>query len=177
LIVFPTGYPRICYIWEAVTKSKETSGDSSLCWAADRLLLDIIIDEFDCKKELFSNIMNTYHRFETRRMLYAHPAFTIHAGLELDGLAKDAYKGAVYGNPPFDGRNNDKNTINKTLDKAQSIARQQDNFRAIYFIPLTKYKLAQRCKNKNTELIMKFPNNTVPFIPDNHWYGGNNKAG
>jgi hypothetical protein len=27
------------------------------------------------------------------------------------------------------------------------------------------------------KLIMKFPNNSVSFIPDGHWYGGNKHAG
>jgi len=58
-------------IWEAITKSKEESGDSSLCWAADPTLLDIITDECKCSMELFSNFMNTYHRFRERRTLAA----------------------------------------------------------------------------------------------------------
>ena len=53
-------------IWEAVTKTKKESGDPKLCWAADITLLDILIDECGCTTELFSNIMNTYHRFTER---------------------------------------------------------------------------------------------------------------
>ena len=103
-------------IIHAVIQSKQSSGDESLCWTADRLLLDILIDECGCERELFSNILNTYHRFSTRRVLSIHASFATHVGLELDGLAMDAYQGVVYGNPPFDGRHADRDTINMTLN-------------------------------------------------------------
>ena len=159
-------------IWEEVCKSKETSGNSTLCWATNKLLLDIIIDECGCTEELFSNILNTYYRFKTRRMLHVPPSFAKHGGIQKDGLAPEAYSGPVYGNPPFDGKETNKDTINKTLNMAQQAAATTQNFRSIYFLPLTKKKLKQRCKNKHTTLIMSFPNNTVSFIPDGCWYGG-----
>jgi hypothetical protein len=79
------------HIWEAVTQAKASSGaSSSLCWAADRLILDNLIDECGCERELFSNILNTYHRFKNRRILKVHHAFERHGGLELDGLVEEA---------------------------------------------------------------------------------------
>ena len=57
-----------------------------MCWAADRLLLDIVlIDELGCERELFSNILNTYHRFKSRRMLQRNESFAKYAGIEIDG--------------------------------------------------------------------------------------------
>ena len=158
-------------MWEAVTKTKEESGDSSLCWAADTTLLDIIIDECKCSTELFSNIMNTYHRFSERRSLYAHPSFATHAEMYLDGLSDDAFRGCVYGNPPFDGRIAGLDTINKALDKAESCSASNVPFRGIFFLPLTKARLRQRLSNPNVSLLIQFPNNTVPFTPDSYWYG------
>ena len=39
---------------EAIDNAEVDSEGAKLCWAADRLLLDIIIDELGCEKELFS---------------------------------------------------------------------------------------------------------------------------
>jgi hypothetical protein len=158
-------------LWEAVTRTKEESGDSSLCWAADPTLLDIIIDECKCTTELFSNIMNTYHRFSERRSLYAHPAFATHANLCIDGLSDEAFQGCVYGNPPFDGRLQGLDTINKALDKAELRSESHVPFRGVFFLPLTDARLRQRLSHPNVSLVIKFPNGTVPFTPDSYWYG------
>jgi hypothetical protein len=100
---------RAADIWEAIATAEEHSGGPKLCWAADRLLLDILIDELGCEKELFSNILNTYHRFKSRRMLHRNESFAKHADIEMDGLSPDAYQYCVYGNPPFDGNTRGKN--------------------------------------------------------------------
>ena len=176
-LTLPEYDKRATHIWEAVTQAKASSGASSLCWAADRLLLDILIDECGCERELFSNILNTYHRFKNRRMLKVHHAFERHGGLQLDGLADEAYVGAVYGNPPFDGNLTNCDTINTTLDKAAMAANHTNGFRAVFFLPLTDAKINERCRHPQAKLIMKFPNNSVSFIPDGHWYGGNKHAG
>jgi hypothetical protein len=158
-------------IWEAVTKTKKESGDPKLCWAADITLLDILIDECGCTTELFSNIMNTYHRFTERRTLSIHQPFTKHAKLYYDGLIDEAFKGGVYGNPPFDGTTTDNNTINRTLNKAEQTTLKDEPFRAIFFLPLTPEKLKIRLEHPNATLLMRFTNNTIPFTPDSHWYG------
>ena len=158
-------------IWDTITDTKHESGDESLCWAADTTLLDILIDECSCTTELFSNILNTYHRFRHRYTLYSHPSFTSTSKLYLDGLSDQAYIGCVYGNPPFDGNYEGKNTIIKALDKAQQVASVNDSFRAIFFLPLSPETLEQRLTHPCAKLLMKFPNGTVPFIPDSHWYG------
>ena len=44
---------RAADIWEAIDNAEVDSEGAKLCWAADRLLLDIIIDELGCEKELF----------------------------------------------------------------------------------------------------------------------------
>ncbi len=160
-------------IWDVVTNTKKESGDAKLCWAADITLLDILIDECGCTSELFSNIMNTYHRFTERRSLCTHKSFTKHAKLYYDGLLDDAFKGGVYGNPPFDGTITRNNTIKRTLDKAETTSSNEEPFRAIFFLPLTPNKLKERLEHPNVKLLMKFPNNTVPFTPDTHWYGLN----
>ena len=95
---------RAKHMWEAITMSQEQSGHKSLCWAADRTLLDIFIDVCGCTQELFSNILNTYHRFESRRSLHVHPAFKDNANMETNGLDPTTYTGVTYGNPPFDGK-------------------------------------------------------------------------
>ena len=161
-------------IWTAVTKSKETSGDRSLCWTADRLLLDIFIDECGCERELFSNVLNTYHRFKKRCMLFVHQPFAENAGLETDGLRLEAYEGSVYGNPPFDGRHD---TIRKTLDTAEEASMCRTGFRAVFFLPLSAVRLAERCMHPRAKLLMKFPDDSIPFIPDDYWYGGSYTAG
>jgi hypothetical protein len=50
-------------IYDVIRQTNTESGDASLCWAADKTLLDILIDEYGCTTELFSNILSTYHRF------------------------------------------------------------------------------------------------------------------
>ena len=162
-------------IWEAVTTTKKESGHEKLCWAADRTLLDIIIDVLGCTKELFSNILNTYHRFQERRSLYAHPSFAQHAKLYIDGLATEAFTGCAYGNPPFDGQITNNDTINKLLDKAEHTCNSNTPFIGIFYLPLSPQKLAKRLEFSHVSLLMKFPNDTVSFIPDSHWYGGNFK--
>ena len=158
-------------VWDAITNTKHESGDESLCWAADTTLLDILIDECSCTTELFSNIMNTYHRFKRRYSLYSHPSFINASKLYLDGLSDEAYVGCVYGNPPFDGRSMGKNTIIRALDKAEQVASMDDSFRAVFFLPLSPAKLEQRLTHPCAKLLMTFPNGTVPFTPDSHWYG------
>ena len=110
-------------------------------------------------------------------MLKVHHAFERHGGLQLDGLVDEAYVGAVYGNPPFDGNLTNCDTINTTLDKAAMAANHTNGFRAVFFLPLTNAKIEERCRHPRAKLIMKFPNNSVSFIPDGHWYGGNKHAG
>jgi hypothetical protein len=80
---------------EAIATAEVNSEGAKLCWAADRLLFDILIDELGCEKELFSNILNTYHRFKSRRMLHRNESFAKHAGIEMDGLDPDAYQYCV----------------------------------------------------------------------------------
>ena len=46
-------------IYDAIQQTKTESGDASLCWAADKTLLDILVDERGGTMELFSNILNT----------------------------------------------------------------------------------------------------------------------
>ena len=164
-------------IWEAVTKSKETSGSSALCWATDRILLDIVIDECKCTTELFSNIVNTYHRFLNRRMLYAHPNFSKHGNLHLDGLHQTAYVGSVFGNPPFDGNIANKSTINQTLDNAANAALTTIGFRAVFLLPLTPDKLTIRLTHPRATLLMRCPNDSIPFMPYSKWYGNDTRTG
>ena len=168
---------RAADIWEAINNAEVNSEGAKLCWAADRLLLDILIDELGCEKELFSNILNTYHRFKTRRMLQTNKSFAKSAGIEIDGLHPDAYQHCVYGNPPFDGNVQGKNTIIKTLDAAEEASTEKDSFRAVFFLPLTESKLKGRLKHPRASLLVKFPDNSVPFIPNGYWYGGKKTRG
>ena len=109
--------------WEVVTNTEKQSGDAFLCWAADTTLLDILTDECGCPTELFSNILNTYHRFEQTRIMYTHPSSFINAAkLYFDGLSDQVYMWLVCkGNPPFEGRYTGMNTIVKTLDTAEQV--------------------------------------------------------
>jgi hypothetical protein len=56
-------------------------------------------------------------------------------------------------------------------------ANHTNGFRAVFFLPLTDAKIKERCRHPQAKVIMKFPNNSVSFIPDGHWYGGNKLAG
>ena len=73
-------------IWTAARHAKHMSGHPSLCWATPRALLDILIDEIGCSRELFSNILNTYNRFKSRCMLQTNRAFSKKAGIHINGL-------------------------------------------------------------------------------------------
>jgi len=44
--------------------------------------------------------------------------------------------------------------------------------RAVLLLPLTPLRLNQRLLHPNVKLLMKFPDDSVPFITANHWYGG-----
>ena len=162
---------RRCYdqrardIWEAITTAKETSGGASMCYTTGRELLDILVDECKCSTELFCNILNTHLGFAQRRTLDVRKAFATKAGLHKDGLEVAAYVKSVYGNPPYDGT-----TIEKTLSIAEEAA-ESPGFRAVYFIPLTERRLQTRLQNPTAKVLMEFPNDTVPFIPDAYWYG------
>jgi len=97
--------------------------------------------------------------------------------IEIDGLHPDAYQYCVYGNPPFDGNVRGGNTIIETLDAAEKASTEKDSFRAVFFLPLTDSKLKGRLKHPRARLLVKFPDNSVPFIPDDYWYGGKKARG
>ena len=71
-------------IYDVIQQTKTESGDASLYRAADKTLPDKLIDDWGCTTELFSNILNTYHRFPERRALYAHLAFPKRAKLDIE---------------------------------------------------------------------------------------------
>ena len=180
-------------IWEVITRAKQTSGGDTLCYATGRELLDVLMEEGGCDKEYFCNILNTHLGFKHRRSLDAHPSFE-RAGIKLDGLDQTAYVGSGYGNPPYDGGTldteggtedqdnaNDERaqrgaigTIEKTLNMASKAA-DGVGFRAIYFIPMTEHRLSKRLQQHTSSVLMEFPDDTVPFIPDAYWYGESKK--
>ena len=162
---------RAIDIWQAIKEAKETSGHQSLCWATNRSLLDILIDEIGCQRELFSNILNTYHRFTSRCMLQPNPTFATKAKIILDGLSQQAFEGNVYGNPPYDGSTTRNNTVNKTLDMAEQTCMRPKPFRGTFILPLSADKLRKRLASPHATLLFRFPNNTLPFIPDGFWQG------
>lgn len=163
---------RASDIFQAITQNKEQSGPSSFCWATPRDLLDIFIDDIGCTEELFSNIENTYHRFEGRRMLYVPPPFATKANILLNGLLEDAYCGCVYGNPPFDGKTTGNNTIKKMLNAAQRACITRVPFRGVFVIPLSPGNLKHRLTFPHVSVLFKFPDNTLPFISAKHWRTG-----
>jgi hypothetical protein len=110
-------------------------------------------------------------------MLHRNESFAKHAGIEMDGLDPDAYQFCVYGNPPFDGNTRGKNTLIETLDAAEKASTEKDSFRAVFFLPLTDSKLRRRLKHPRARLLVKFPDKSVPFIPDGYWYGGKKTRG
>jgi hypothetical protein len=83
----------------------------------------------------------------------------------------------TYGNPPFDGNTKEKNTIIQTINAAATASENKDSFRAVFFLPLTDAKLNKRLEHPRSKLLMKFPDDSVPFIPDNYWRGGKRTAG
>jgi hypothetical protein len=97
-------------------------------------------------------------------MLQRNKSFAKNAGIEIDGLHPDAYQYCVYGNPPFDGNVRGKNTIIETLDAAEKASIEKDSFRAVFFLPLTDSKLKGRLEHQRARLLVKFPDNSVPFI-------------
>ena len=178
--------------WHALTQSKEalpiqdydarahdiymaaqSTENPSLCWATDRELLDIFIDVIGCTAEIFTNILNTYHRFTNRRSIQPYHAFP-GANVSLDGTHPEAYKGIIYGNPPFDGAK--QNTINKMLNLAEQAALGNEPFRGVFVLPLSPHRLEHRLKHRGATLLARFPDNTVPFIPYHYWQDNINKA-
>jgi hypothetical protein len=111
-------------------------------------------------------------------MLQRNKSFAKNARIEIDdGLHPDAYyQYCVYGNPPFDGNVRGENTIIETLDAAEKASTEKDSFRAVFFLPLTDSKLKGRLKHPRARLLVKFPDNSVPFIPDGYWHAGGKKA-
>jgi hypothetical protein len=170
---------RAADIWNAVTESKATSGKETLCWTTSRLLLDILVDKGGCQREQFSNLVNTYHRFLTRCMLQENPAFAEHGGIAGDGLLLETFLsvvGALFLNPPYDGKLNGLNAVKQSLDLAERASNERDSFRAFCFLPLTATKLRRRLLHPRARLLMKFPVDSVPFIPDSYWYGGGKQS-
>ena len=158
-------------IWTAIEDAQTTSGHPSLCYATQRTLLDILIDEIGCKRELFSNILNTYERFESRCMLQQNAPFAEKAKIKINGLSMHSFCGNVYGNPPYDGNLTLSNTVTQTLNMAEQICDGHHAFRGTFLLPLTSDKLRSRLANPNATLLFRFPNNTLPFIPDAYWNG------
>ena len=157
---------RAAYIYEVIGHTADRGNRADkLCWATHRTLLHIICDELHCETELFSDMMNTFHRFKERRSLRNHRAFALHGGLRLDGLDPTAYNGSVYANPPFDSY-----TIRASMNIARRRARTP-GFRGVYFVPMTEEKLASFRKEKHGRVLMRFPTGTVPFIHPDHWKG------
>jgi hypothetical protein len=52
----------------------------------------------------------------------------------------------------------------------------QESFRAFCFVPLTDAKLRERLLHPQAKLLMRFPVDSVPFIPDGYWYGKRKKS-
>ena len=104
-------------------------------------------------------------------------SLTKHGNLHLDGLHQTAYVGSVFGNPPFDGYISNKSTINHTLGNAAEAGATTIGFRAVFPIPLTQDKLTLRLTHPSATLLMKCPNDSIPFIPDSKWYGNDRRTG
>ena len=104
-------------------------------------------------------------------MLQRNLSFATKARITLDGLSSNAFIGNVYGNLPYDGKSTNNNTVNKTLDKAEEACTHQQPFRGTFLLPLSHNKLKDRLESKFVTLLIKFPNNTLPFIPDGYWQG------
>ena len=84
--------------------------------------------------------------------------------------------GALFSNPPYDGALGDLNAIKQSLDFAMRACVERDSFRAFYFVPLTDAKLRERLLHPQARLLMRFPVDSVPFIPDSYWYGTGKKS-
>jgi hypothetical protein len=70
-----------------------------------------------------------------------------------------------------------RNTIIETLNAAEKAITEEHSFRAVFFLPLTDSKLRGRLKQPRARLLVKFPDKSVPFIPDGYWYGGKKTRG
>ena len=64
-----------------------------------------------------------------------------------------------------------------TFDAAEKASTEKDSFRAVFFLPLTDSKLKGRLTHPRARLLVKFPDNSVPFIPDAYWHGGKKARG
>ena len=64
-----------------------------------------------------------------------------------------------------------------TLDAAEKASTEKVSFRAVCFLPLTDDKLETRLQHPRARLLVKFPDNSVPFIPHGYWYGGRKTRG
>ena len=92
-----------------------------------------------------------------------------------DGLSEANHCGCVYGNPPYDGRGSGGGTIRRLLDMAEGLSVTKRDYRAVFFLPLTPENLRARLRHPHCELVMFFPNRTVPFIPSSFWRTGGPK--
>ena len=105
-------------IRHASSGSGELEGDQTkqkMCWATHRDMLHILVEHVGARAEMFCNIMNTFHRFRSRRTLGAPRGYAIFNNFLEDGTDEGAYVGVVYANPPFDGQEGG-STVAKTLD-------------------------------------------------------------
>jgi len=148
-------------------------GDNSkqkLCWATHRDLLHIFVEHLGATSELFCNIMNTFHRFETRRTLGIPRGYAAFNDFLEDGTDEGAYVGVVYANPPFDGQEGGR-TVARTLDLCQQRASSTVGFRAVAVVPMSPATLVARAQHPRARVLLVGMDNTVPFVPDGVWYG------
>ena len=172
----------------AVEACKHESGDPKNCYAIRRDLLDILIDDKHLDEdgcELFSNPLNAHPRIHsrrcipTRKMKRALKPFCSNGKIGFDGLALDAYinpitgRGRnVYGNPPFDGKDNNGATsaVMTTLALGARAAQTSSGFTGVWILPLS-VKNQKKWIAKGYELVFRFPRDTIPFIPHGYWTG------
>jgi hypothetical protein len=65
----------------------------------------------------------------------------------------------------------------ETLNAAEKASTEKDSFRAVFYLPLTDSKLRGRLKHPRARLLVRFPDKSLPFIPDGYWYGGKKTRG
>ena len=148
-------------------------------------LLRIIVDEAAVTTELFCSLLNACpiipkHRTAPWGRLPDGTAdqnappnpnnpFAQRGGLMEDGLAANAYIGSVYANPPYNGT-----AIDESIAQA-ILATRRGGFRATYVVPMTEAKIAafeaRVIPGGKARVLVKFPANSMPFIPAAYWRG------
>ena len=150
-----------------------TLRDKSMCWASDDTFQDIMIDIFGPRApdttpiiEMFSDILNTYHRFNSRAMAHCPAPFAQGGNILENGCDRRHWANAyVLGNPEYNGvKQGEQDMI------LQAIAHAPLARRAALIIPdVAEYRAA--ITRTGGSIAFQWKSQSIGFTPDDYWKG------